>query len=77
VLADKSMLTEKEVIAAISLETNHPPIDIEKVTVDEDVLETISQESAEMYCVLPLAKIGNFLTVAAGHAAPLNIFYIK
>ncbi|TET37710.1 MAG: type II secretion system protein GspE [Planctomycetota bacterium] len=71
VLADKSMLTEKEVIAAISLETNHPPIDIEKVTVAEDVLETISQESAEQYCVLPVAKLGNFLTVAV--ADPFNV----
>jgi type IV pilus assembly protein PilB len=35
--------------------------------VDEDALQVINQELATYYCVLPLSKIGNILTLAVGN----------
>ncbi|MHC4662581.1 MAG: GspE/PulE family protein [Planctomycetota bacterium] len=71
VLSEKEMLSEKEVIAAVSMETNHPPIDLTRIMIPEKVLETISKEYAEMYTVLPIAKLGNYLTLAV--ANPFDI----
>lgn len=67
VLSSQEMLTEKEVISAISLETGHPPVDLNKVQITEEVLDTISEDSAKMYCILPVAKLGQFLTVAVAN----------
>jgi type IV pilus assembly protein PilB len=35
--------------------------------IDEDALQVINQELAAYYCVLPLSKIGNILTLAVGN----------
>jgi len=67
VLLEKNMVDEMQYLSAISLETSIPPVDVEKANVEEDALEAINQELASYYCVLPLSKIGNILTVAVGN----------
>jgi type IV pilus assembly protein PilB len=67
VLLERDMVDEMGYLSAISLETNIPPVDVEKATVDEDALQVINQELATYYCVLPLSKIGNVLTLAVGN----------
>jgi type IV pilus assembly protein PilB len=67
VLLERDMVDEMGYLSAISLETNIPPVDVEKATVDEDALQVINQELATYYCVLPLSKIGNILTLAVGN----------
>ncbi|HUR39461.1 MAG TPA: hypothetical protein VM222_08200, partial [Planctomycetota bacterium] len=67
VLLERDMVDEMGYLSAISLETNIPPIDVEKATVDEDPLQVINQELATYYCVLPLSKVGNILTLAVGN----------
>src|SRR5258706_683733 len=67
VLLERDMVDEMGYLSAISLETNIPPVDVEKVIVDEDALQVINQELATYYCVLPLSKIGNVLTLAVGN----------
>src|SRR5258706_4822203 len=67
VLLERDMGDEMGYLSAISLETNIPPVDVEKATVDEDALQIINQELATYYCVLPLSKIGNILTLAVGN----------
>ena len=66
VLLEKELVNEMGYLSALSLETNIPPIDVEKVAYDEDALAAINQELASYYCVLPLSKIGNILTLAVG-----------
>jgi len=66
VLLERDMVDEMSYLSAISLETNIPPVDVEKATVEEDALAAINQELATYYCVLPLSKIGNVLTLAVG-----------
>jgi type IV pilus assembly protein PilB len=67
VLLERDMVDEMSYLSAISLETNIPPVDVEKATVDEEALQVINQELATYYCVLPLSKIGNILTLAVGN----------
>ena len=67
VLLEKEMVDEMGYLSAISLETNIPPVDVEKFQIDEDALGAINQELATYYCVLPLSKIGNVLTLAVGN----------
>jgi type IV pilus assembly protein PilB len=67
VLLEKEMIDEMGYLSAISLETNIPPVDVEKFQVDEDALQAINQELATYYCVLPISKIGNVLTLAVGN----------
>jgi type IV pilus assembly protein PilB len=67
VLLERDMVDEMSYLSAISLETNIPPVDVEKATVDEEALQAINQELATYYCVLPLSKIGNVLTLAVGN----------
>src|SRR5689334_6865924 len=67
ILLEREMVDEMGYLSAISLETNIPPVDVEKAQVDEDALQVINQELATYYCVLPLSKIGNVLTLAVGN----------
>ena len=66
-LLEHDMIDEMGYLSAISLETNIPPVDVEKSANDEDALQIINQELATYYCVLPLSKIGNVLTLAVGN----------
>src|SRR5579862_1994422 len=67
VLLERDMVDEMSYLSAISLETNIPPVDVEKAVVEEEALQAINQELATYYCVLPLSKIGNVLTLAVGN----------
>src|SRR5947208_6958965 len=67
VLLERDMVDEMGYLSAISLETNIPPVDVEKTQVEEEALQVINQELATYYCVLPLSKIGNILTLAVGN----------
>jgi len=67
VLLERDMIDEMGYLSAISLETNIPPVDVEKFQIEEDALQAINQELASYYCVLPLSKIGNVLTLAVGN----------
>ena len=63
-LLEHDLVDEMGYLSAISLETNIPPVDVEKAVFDEDALQIINQELATYYCVLPLSKIGKALLVA-------------
>ena len=61
------MVNEMSYLSAISMETNIPPVDVEKLTWDEDALQAINQELATYYGVVPVSKVGNILSVAVGN----------
>jgi type IV pilus assembly protein PilB len=66
-LLERHLVDEMGYLSAISLETNIPPVDVEKMTWDDEALQVINEELANYYCVLPLSKIGNILTLAVGN----------
>jgi type IV pilus assembly protein PilB len=67
VLVERGMVTEGELLSTMALEINIPPVDVEKVDAEENALKTLTQELASYYCVMPVAKIGNILTLAVAN----------
>jgi len=58
---------QKALIGAIASEMNMPPIEPLSVEPDGEALAVLPQDVAEYYGVLPIAKIGNTLTVAVSN----------
>ena len=71
ILLEKEYVQEKELIAVVAREMNIPPIDVLKITVDDEVLEVMPQDLATYYCVLPVSKLDDVLTIAV--ADPFDI----
>lgn len=74
ILIDKGFVKEFDYIAAISQETRFPPIDVDKLLVDQDTLAVLSQELAGYYGVLPIAHVNNLLTLAVANPFDLPKF---
>jgi type IV pilus assembly protein PilB len=74
VLIDKAYLKEFDYISAISQETRIPPIDLEKMTVEQETLGVLSQELATYYGVLPVSRVNSILTLAVGNPFDLPKF---
>lgn len=66
-LFEKGFVSEADLIASVAQEVNLPPIDLAKVKVAAEVLEDLPQDLAVYYGVLPVAKIGNILTLAVSN----------
>ena len=71
VLIEHGMVDERAFIGSVSAEMNIPPIDLGRVVASDDALASLPQDMALYYGVLPLAKIGNVLTMAV--ANPFDI----
>jgi type IV pilus assembly protein PilB len=67
VLVDQKLLAERDLISAVAVEMRMPPIDVHRVQIEESVLEALPQDLAKYYGVLPIAKIGDILTLAVSN----------
>jgi len=70
-ILESHRLDERTLVGAISSAMNIPPIDLAKVEASAEALEAMPQDMATYYGVLPVAKVGNILTVAV--ANPFDI----
>ena len=66
-LLQREFLDEMSLLSALAQETNFPPIDLDKVLPARDALDSLNPELATYYCVLPVARLGNVLTLAVGN----------
>jgi len=64
VLVDEGFVDERNMIGVIARETNIPPIDLEKITVDDLIVDFFSQDMAQYYGMLPISRVDNILTMA-------------
>jgi len=71
VVLEHGLVEERDFIGAVSRETHLAPVDVSKIEASDDALTSLPQDMATYYGVLPLAKIGNVLTVAV--ANPFDI----
>ena len=71
ILVKNGYVTEKTLMASVAAHLNIPPVDLSKFRPAPDVLELVSRQVASFYKVIPLAKIGNTLTLAM--VDPLNV----
>ncbi|MFH1422479.1 MAG: ATPase, T2SS/T4P/T4SS family [Planctomycetota bacterium] len=67
VVVEKGYIDENDLIAAVAREMNIPPIDVSKVSIEDDVLEILPQDLATYYCILPISKIDDILTIAVAN----------
>ena len=71
-LIQRGILTEEELLVAVSQGLGIPPISLTRMKLDPNLKGLITRELALHYEVLPVACIGQTLTVAM--ADPLNVF---
>ncbi|MCA8971015.1 MAG: Flp pilus assembly complex ATPase component TadA [Planctomycetes bacterium] len=64
VLVEKQAVTKHDLLGVIAAESNTPPVDLEKIKVADEVSQILPEEVATSYGVVPLDKIGDFLTLA-------------
>ncbi|MBL8725362.1 MAG: Flp pilus assembly complex ATPase component TadA [Planctomycetes bacterium] len=67
ILVKKGVITEAALIALIAKAANVPPIDLTKLTVNKDVLASVPEDVAREYCIFPIDRIGNLITVAVAN----------
>lgn len=72
VLTKEGIISEEELLSLLSKQLYIPTLHLAKYKFDPDLLKLIPERVAKLYCVIPLSRIGNTLTVAI--ADPLNIF---
>jgi len=63
----KGVVSEGELLYVIGRASNTPPIDLAKVKVEHEVLDTVPQDVAESYNVFPIDRIGSILTIAVAN----------
>jgi len=66
-LLERSVISEPELLTTLSEETNIPPIDVFKLNPDEDLMQLLPENLANYYEVIPIAKVGNYLTLAVSN----------
>jgi len=67
VLVQKGIATERELLALIARAANAAPIDLAKLQVNKDVLESVPEDVAREYGVFPVDKIGALITIAVAN----------
>jgi type IV pilus assembly protein PilB len=72
ILVENGFIDEKDLIASLSEHLDIPPIDISKIEIEQAVLDIIPKDIAFFYQVIPIAKVGEIITIAM--TDPLNVF---
>ena len=72
VLVDEGFILEEELLSLLSGQLYIPILHLSKFKFDPEIVKLISEHIARQYCLIPLSRMGNSLTVAM--ADPLNIF---
>jgi len=67
VVIEREMVDERAFVGSVAAEMKIPPIDITRAVASDDALGCLPQDMALYYGVLPLAKIGNVLTMAVSN----------
>ncbi len=71
IIVNKKFATEEEIAQCISFQYGFPFLPLENYDIPQEVIKLIPKNVAHHYCLIPIDKIGNTLTVAM--ANPLNM----
>ncbi len=63
VILKEGALTGEELLGAIGIHANIPPIDLDRVHLNMELAEVLPEEVARSYKVLPLDRIGDYLSL--------------
>ncbi len=75
VLTQLGFATEEEIALALTAQYGFPYLPLENYELDEGMVRLIPQHVARQYCVIPIDRVGNSLTVSM--ADPSNIQAIE
>lgn len=75
ILVDLGFAKEEEIAQALTTQYGFPYLPLNNYEIDPEVIKIIPENVASQYCLIPIDKIGNSLTVAM--ANPLNIQAIE
>jgi type IV pilus assembly protein PilB len=72
ILVGMGLVSRSDLVSTLSKELGIPPIDISRYQISDEVIKAVPKKLAKNYRVMPISKMGNFLTVAI--ADPLDVF---
>ncbi len=75
VIVELGYAKEEDIAYCLSLQFGYPYLSLENYDISQDISEIIPKNVSKHYCLIPIDKIGNTLTVAM--ANPLNIQAIE
>jgi type IV pilus assembly protein PilB len=67
--------TEEDIAHCLSLQFGFPYLPLENYEISEEVVKLVAKNIATHYCLVPIDRIGNTLTIAM--ANPLNVHAIE
>jgi len=67
ILVKQGVATEPELVSLIAKAANIPPIDLSKLTLNKEVLDSVPEDVARDYGVFPVDKIGSIITIAVAN----------
>lgn len=70
ILAGLGYVTEEQIAQVITLQYGFPYLPLSNYEMDEAMMKLIPENVARQYCLIPIDKIGNTVTIAM--ADPLN-----
>ncbi len=70
VLATLGYVTEEQIAQAITVQYGFPYLPLSNYDMDENAIKLVPENVARQYCLVPIDKIGNTVTIAM--ADPLN-----
>lgn len=71
IIVQKDFATEEEIAQCISFQYGFPYLPLENYEIAEEVAKLVPRNVAQHYCLIPIDRIGNTLTIAM--ANPLNV----
>ena len=71
ILAGLGYVTEEQIAQAITVQYGFPYLPLANYEMDESAIKMVPENVGRQYCLIPIDKIGNTVTVAM--ADPLNI----
>ncbi|MBP6943725.1 MAG: hypothetical protein KBB79_02450 [Candidatus Omnitrophica bacterium] len=70
ILASLGYVTEEQIAQAITVQYGFPYLPLSNYDMDEAAIKMVPENVARQYCLIPIDKIGNTVTIAM--ADPLN-----
>jgi type IV pilus assembly protein PilB len=67
IVTEKNLMSERAFAALLAREANLPPLDLDLIEIDSQAVEILDRGLAESNIVLPLSKVGNYLTIAVAN----------
>ncbi len=68
VLVELGFVTEEIITDVLAVETRTEVVDLLNIVIDEEILDLVDYESAKRFCLIPISRKENILTVALADA---------